>query len=223
MTKAATLGWMEELENYDKASGKCRKIVLYWRKLVREAGLDGTNIGNLTKDRKVWKGLVQERMKYLDEWERSKGNKWQGRRDVRNKKWTDGRLECDVCGRLCKSKAGLVNHRRRTHDEVSKLKKKFECAKCKEIFMSESNLLNHKKVCGGAVASVEGRRRCICGKEYSVNYLRTHRKKCAAWIADQAANPPTAADPAPRTNCPTCGKLIRNDNLARHLREVHHE
>ena len=77
MTKAASLGWMEELENYDKASGKCRKMVLYWRKLAREAGLDGANIGNLTKDKKAWKGLVQERMKHL-EWERSKGNKWQG-------------------------------------------------------------------------------------------------------------------------------------------------
>ena len=222
MTKATTLGWMEELEKYEKASGKSRKTVLYWKKLVREAGLDCTDIGNLTKDRKKWKSLVQERMKHLDEWERSKGNKWQGERKARNKKWTDDSLACAVCGKTCKSKGGLVNHRRRMH-ETSRLKKKFECVRCKEEFMSEANLLNHKKVCGGAVASAEGRKRCLCGKEYSAGYMRTHRKKCTAWIADQAASPPTAAAPAPRTNCPTCGKLMRKDNLARHLKDVHNE
>ena len=183
---------------------------------------DCTDIGNLTKDRKQWKSLVQERMKHLDEWERSKGNKWQGERKARNKKWTDDSLACAVCGKTCKSKGGLVNHRRRMH-ETSRLKKKFECVRCKEEFMSEANLLNHKKVCGGAVASAEGRKRCLCGKEYSAGYMRTHRKKCTAWIADQAASPPTAAAPAPRTNCPTCGKLMRKDNLARHLKDVHNE
>ena len=204
MTKAVCLGWMGELEKHDKASGKSRKTVLYWKKLAREAGMDVTNIGNLTQDKKKWKALVQERMKHLDEWERSKGHNWQGARKERNKVWTDGQFVCDVCGRVCKSKGGLVNHRRRIH-EVSKLKKKFECTSCKEIFMSEANLLNHKKVCGRAVASVAGRRRCICGKEYSVNYLRQHRKKCETWLADQTASPPTAAGPAPRTDCPSCG------------------
>ena len=44
---------------------------------------------------------------------------------------------CDVCARVCKSKAGLVNHRRRMHEE-SASKKTFKCEKCMNEFKKES-------------------------------------------------------------------------------------
>ena len=48
--KAAVLGWMEDLEQVDKTHGS--KRVLYWKKLLRKAGIDWTNFGQLTKERK---------------------------------------------------------------------------------------------------------------------------------------------------------------------------
>ena len=48
MVKACILGWMEELENFEKPSGRSRKTILYWKKLMREAGLDPTNVAGLT-------------------------------------------------------------------------------------------------------------------------------------------------------------------------------
>ena len=65
MVKAATLGWVRDLEGVKKVPGKKRKTVLYWKKLLKEAGMDWTKVGELTKDRKVWKALVKERMKHL--------------------------------------------------------------------------------------------------------------------------------------------------------------
>ena len=50
-TKAATLGWLEGLEHIDKCPGKKRDTVLYWRRIVKEAGWDWTDIENLTSDR----------------------------------------------------------------------------------------------------------------------------------------------------------------------------
>ena len=120
---------------------------------------------------------------------------------------------------------GLVNHRRRIH-EVSALKKTFKCVKCNQVFTRESDLINHTKICGGAVASDAGKRRCVCGKEYSKGYFRKHSSRCAEWIAAQEVLAPGVAPvpaPAPaRTGgarivpCDDCGRLMRKDNIARH-------
>ena len=73
--KAVVLGWMEDLESTEKVPGKKRKTILYWKKLLREAGLDWTKIDMLTKDRKSWKAMVNERMRHLEKWERRRGKK----------------------------------------------------------------------------------------------------------------------------------------------------
>ena len=70
MVKAATLGWLEELERWPKVPGKKRKTLLYWKGLLREAEIDYTRIGKLTEDRKQWKQTVRERMKHVEEWEK---------------------------------------------------------------------------------------------------------------------------------------------------------
>ena len=66
--KAVCLGWLEDLEAHEKAPGKKRKTILYWKQLLKEAGIDWTRIDRLTKDRKEWKALVNKRMKHLQEW-----------------------------------------------------------------------------------------------------------------------------------------------------------
>ena len=181
MTKQCVLGWMEELEKFDKPQGRSRKTVLYWKKILREAGLDPTDVASLTRDRKVWRSKVKERMQHLTDWEKSKGHFWTGGMVLRNDVGANAKVfDCRVCGRVCKSKGGLVNHRRRTHEESSQ-KKKFECEKCKLVFNKDSERKNHAKVCGGAEASTVGRVKCVCGMEFSKSYFRRHRQGCAAW------------------------------------------
>ena len=41
LVKATCLGWMEELEDFDKLPGRKRKTVLFWKKTLREAAING--------------------------------------------------------------------------------------------------------------------------------------------------------------------------------------
>ena len=125
-----------------------------------------------------------------------------------------------VCGKICKSKAGLTNHRRRMHEESDE-KKVFKCDKCERDFKKQSDLGNHVKVCGGAVASAVGRVKCVYGREYAQSYFRKHRNKCDAW-KDAQQEPEEEITPprAPRMACDACGQWMRKDNYARHKREA---
>ena len=97
--------------------------------------------------------MVKERMEVLAKWEKGKGKQWRGEVVERNAAKGEDvtAFVCEVCDKVCKSKGGLVIHRRRMH-EVSEKKKVFQCEGCQEEFGQEANLLNHK-VCGGGGAS----------------------------------------------------------------------
>ena len=43
---------MAELESWPKPKGRRRRTIFYWKKLLREAGIDFTNLKALTGDRK---------------------------------------------------------------------------------------------------------------------------------------------------------------------------
>ena len=218
MTKACVLGWMKELEGFQKPTGKNRKTVSYWKKLLREAGIDTTDMARLTGDRREWKGLVRDRMKHVSEWERSRGHLWQGNVMERNEPpIPEVVFACRVCGKVCKSKGGLVNHRRRMH-EISAAKKMFKCDACGLEVKKQSDLSNHAKVCGGAVASAQGKIKCLCGREYSKSYFAKHRRNCDKWN-DAHPDAGAPAPRAPRAPCDKCGRWMRKDNMARHSRE----
>ena len=185
MTKGLVLGWMEDLEKWKRKPGKTRKTVNYWKRIMKEAGLDYTQVGELTKDRKRWKSLVSERMKHLAEYEKSKGNKWTGQWMERNKKKeAPSELVCEECGKECRSKGGLTIHKKRMHN-ISKLKKSFDCSKCGKSFPQEANLLNHKKFsgeCSGELVRARKytakRKECPhCGKEMAATNVSRHIKE----------------------------------------------
>ena len=225
MVKAVVLGWVEQLERWDRVKGSRRKTVLYWKKLLREAGIDYTRIGQLTKDKKVWKASVRERMDALKDWEWSKGHKWQKDSPEKRDATREDRMEfvfvCDYCGKVCKSKAGLTIHRKRMHEE-SAGKKKFVCEKCEESFGQEANLRNHEKICGGEM--VDGRRKCeSCQKHFAKSYIARHRRACKAPRGGQEeeevlAQPQARVYRSKRKNCPKCGVEQAATNISRHLK-----
>ena len=226
--KIAVLGWVEDLERFEKRPGRKRKTVLYWKRLMKEAGLDTTRVNQLTKDRKEWKRMVNERVKHLDEWESKAGNRTMGERGERNKLPDNENLTCDVegCGKTCKSKAGLTNHRRRMH-EKSKEKVRFECQRCKEIFEYESNLVNHAKICTGMSAVDPDNRRCdICSKELRKSNYSRHFKACKAkqdsqlGIIPEGPQIPARVHTGKRVTCEICGLEQSAGNLSRH-KKIH--
>ena len=221
MTKAVVLGWLKELEKWKKPAGKRRKTVCYWKKLLREAGIDWTDLGEVTSDRKEWKNKVMTRMEKLDIWEKCQGHKWAGaiveQRNEGKSPMATGGYVCKVCKKVCKSKGGLTVHRRRMH-EVSAKRKEFQCEECEEVFRQEANLLNHKKVCSGEVASGKDRRKCACGKDYSKGYYAKHRRTCPAAVEAVVQTRPRVYK-GKRITC-SCGKEMAATNLSRHRREA---
>ena len=77
LVKAVILGWYERLERESKMAGKKRKTVLYWKRLLREAGVDWTDIERLMRNRKGWKKCVLGRMERVWLWEKHKGHKYE--------------------------------------------------------------------------------------------------------------------------------------------------
>ena len=72
--KAAVLGWSPALETIPKERTKTRTTPQYWRRLVKEAGID---LGKYTKDRKAWRKTNHGRMARIERWEKQKANKLQ--------------------------------------------------------------------------------------------------------------------------------------------------
>ena len=150
MVKAAVLGWLADLEQWEKVPGKKRKTVLYWKGLIKEAGLDYTQIGNMTQDRDNWKAIVRDRVKHMEQWEKAGGKQTIQNRGQRSSPQEETSLVCQFenCGKVCKSKAGLTIHVKRMHEESSQ-KVDFKCNNCNKVFKQEANLLNHRKKCTG--------------------------------------------------------------------------
>ena len=160
------VGMDESVGRVSEASGKRQKD-----DFLLEEATAGSWFG---PNRKKWRGIVMDRMRHLDKWEMSQSHAWQGVAMLRKEPQVpDVVFACRVCGFVCKSKGGLVNHRRRMHEE-STTKKMFKCGDCERDFKKESDLLNHAKVCGVAVAAEVGKVKCVCGKQYAKSFFRRH-------------------------------------------------
>ena len=76
ITKAVVLGWWEELEGREKKVEKKRKTVLYWKRLLRDAAIDWTDIERIVGDRDGYRELVRERVGHIEKWDRQKGHEY---------------------------------------------------------------------------------------------------------------------------------------------------
>ena len=216
MVKAAVLGWMEDLEGVTKRKGKKRKTVLFWKKLVREAGLDKTKIGQMTSNRKEWKMTVKERINHLDKWERRGGKRSQEERGDRNQtSQVEEEFKCEDCQKICKSKAGLVSHSRTKHN-ISSQKVTFKCNLCSQIFQFKSNLTTHQTICVGLLNEDPDMKRCEkCMKLVTRSNFARHMKNCGRGREEREAAPPRELK-GERAVCGLCNSNQSKTNMSRH-------
>ena len=124
---------------------------------------------------------------------------------------------CEMCERVCKSKAGLTIHVKRMH-AVSREKVKFTCQDCEEVFDQEANLRNHDKVCTKLKSSDPTKRKCnICLNEYKKSYFSKHIKKCRGEDQQVQEQPAQARVYRPGYYiCEGCGQERAKTNRSRH-------
>ena len=222
MVKAAVLGWLEDLESLPKLPGKKRKTQLYWKQLLREAQIDPTDIGQLTKDRNEWKTLVSKRMRHIAEWEKCGCHRVDRERGPRTSPVPppppDFKCDFEDCDKICFNKAGLTIHKRKMH-QISSVKVVFSCQGCGSRFVQEANLKNHLKACSNTRASDPNKRKCdVCGREINKKSFARHRRiVCGVQNANQGAQTATVYR-AKRYICETCGLEQACTNRSRHRR-----
>ena len=226
VVKAVVLGWYEELEAESKMPGRKKKTVLYWKRLLREAGVDWTDIERRTKDRDGWRKFVRERMERLYLWEKQMGHKYE---------WRDGeervqRSECVVeeevegggflcryegCGKVCKSGGGRTIHEKRMH-RVSEARVRFVCDLCQCEFMTEGNRKAHRGTCTGGGRTDSTRQCGGCGVWVSRSNYARHVRGCRGGSEAVARSSETGG--GRRGPCPRCATVLSVANMARHLR-----
>ena len=151
ITKAVVLGWWEELEGREKKAGKKRKTVLYWKRLLREAGIDWTDIKRIVGDRDAYRELVRERVGHIEKWDRQKGHKYvweEGEESIGRSVSRDLDLVCrwEGCGKVCLSKGGLTLHQKRVH-RAPEDRVRFRYDRCGINLEAQAAKTNHEKTC----------------------------------------------------------------------------
>ena len=186
LTKVAVFGMYKKLEGVNKAPGKKRKTVLYWKRILSEAGIDWTDVGRLASDRSGWKKLVKERMYHLDVFERQLGHGYVWgdgeKRLVRNERRVNEDLRCryEGCQRLCRSRADSVRHESMMHRRVEG-RVRFACEDCGLEVVTKGALVGHRRACGAGRRLEDGRRECGgCVARVSYANFARHVRSCRA-------------------------------------------
>ena len=183
VTKTVVLGWYEGLEGRRKMGGRKRKTVLYWRRVMAEAGVDPMEVERLTGDRRGWKAKVGERVQHLELWEAQKGHgyRWrQGEERVERSQRAEVGLVCgyEGCGKRCKTKGGLAIYQKRMHREMGG-RVNFRCGACGKEMATEGARASHEKSCTGGAGGGDGRRECgRCGTWVSRGNYARHLRSC---------------------------------------------
>ena len=192
-TKIATLGWLASLEELPKLPGHKRKTLFYWRKLLKEAGVNWSEAPKIAQDRKQWKKMVNTRMQHLLEFEMGKAKHHQETIDRRNTTPPRPSLTCEECGMECKSMGGLKIHIKRIHTDNNCT---FECPNCNRTFNAEATMKNHLKKCNPADERSRARiyqpeyRECRwCGIPKSATNMSRHENFCKPLHEPQNAHP----------------------------------
>ncbi|XP_075264195.1 uncharacterized protein LOC142356111 [Convolutriloba macropyga] len=210
--KRAVLG---QWDHRGTGKGKLRGgTISIWRRLLGEANIDWTNVGNMAKDRKVWKSIVQARRTFLESWE-DEMCQWKRGTSAPNrsqrKKRETGPWLCrwEGCSTQCRTKTGLTQHERAHEKKTVRL----SCSQCHRVFARQCNLTNHAKICKGASMN-----ECLCGRKISEGNMTRHiRESCP--LREHKIKPKRLN--SLRVACPECGSLITSSNLSRHRKNLH--
>ena len=130
----------------------------YWKKLTKEAGLELEDVEWLAKDRLKWWAEMMGRRERIEQWEKENCKRRDGEEESQmiersqRVKEEHRSLVFKECGRECKSKGGLIIHRKHMHRQETlseEMKEKMKCKYCEKMFRQAANRINHEKCAKG--------------------------------------------------------------------------
>ena len=165
-------------------------------------------------------------MNHLDKWERQRGHRYE---------WAPGEIpldrnvraprglvcEYEGCGRVCKSKAGLVAHQRRIHRPAEN-RVQFFCSKCSRLCEMARAKVNHEMACNGGLDEAGNRRQCgTCGEWITRDNFAQHRRMCNERHGKGEGEEQQVREGRGRgmgrvKECDRCGQMLSASNMARH-------
>ena len=226
IVKQAVLGWNQDLQNIHKNRKKRQTTIGYWRRSLKEASMEVESVEKLVMDRKEWKKMIQNRMKFLQGFDEQKGNKYEkkpGEVDIieRSQERKEDQIRCiyEGCGTCFCTKAGLTIHQKRTNRRTNEAPT-FTCNKCGEKFKQEGAWKNHQKTCSGN--RMEGKKKeCHVFKKWLIgSNLARHMRTvhCVTTKEGTSSEAIARVYKAKCVVCDECEKTISAANLARHQR-----
>ena len=155
LVKQALLGWLTKLEEKVKSKKKTLLIIPYWRRLIKEVGMEVNMIEQLTSNREDWKVIVKKRQLHMEEYERQQGKTYKipegtGKIDQRGQGVRCDDAKCLYKGRnrVFRTRAALTIHQKRLHRDLTNAPL-FVCPNCSDEFKQEGSMKNHYKRCDG--------------------------------------------------------------------------
>ena len=177
-TKQITLGWYAPPVILRPERKPRHGTIEYWRKVIREAGLDADSTEYLVSDKGKWRQIIHERKVHIEEWEKSQaehhGNQCPQMKRSQTSMEKQRSLVCQwpECGKILKSITG-----RKNHEKIHRAKRQQEtlCKWCSTTLKDKTSLTSHQKFCMGAPKGI-----CpYCGERKSVTNMARQRRMCA--------------------------------------------
>ena len=114
--KQITLGWYAPPVAPTPERKQRHGTIEYWRKLLRDAGLDADSVEYLVSDKGKWRQIIHERKVHIEEWEKSQAEHHGNQRSQMKRSQASiekqRSLVCQwpECGKILKSITGRKNH-----------------------------------------------------------------------------------------------------------------
>ena len=175
--KQITIRWYAPPVTPTPESKPRHSTIAYWRKVLREAGLDADSIEYLVSDKGKWRQIIHERKLHIEEWEKSQAEHHGNQRSQMKRSQASiekqRSLVCQwpECGKILKSTTG-----RKNHEKIHRANRQQEtlCQWCSTTLTDKTSLTSHQKICMGAPKGI-----CpYSGERKSVANMARH-KMCA--------------------------------------------
>ena len=177
-TKQITLGWYTPSVTPTPRRKARHGTIEYWRKLLREAGLDADSVEHLVCNKRKWRKIIHERRVHIKEWKENQADHHGNQHSQMKRSQASMEKQRSVvcqwtgCCKVLKSITGQKNH-----EKIHRRNRQQEtiCEWCTTTLREGTSLTSNQKHSTGAPKGICS----YCGERKSVANMARHKRTCA--------------------------------------------